>query len=67
MNDFRCDSCPNTFDGTVDQMLFRGWGYWQGQSAGGSPQTHIICRDCRTTERKRPTRAEKTYDDEPLF
>lgn len=64
---FQCDSCPNTYDGTVDQLVARRWGYWQGQSGSGSSLEHIICRECRTTERKRPLKLDKTYEDEPLF
>lgn len=61
-----CDSCGDSFPGTVTQAMVRGWGYWKGQVGDGSEQEHIICRTCRTTERKK-TRTVQGFEDEPLF
>lgn len=61
-----CDSCGTSFPGTVPEAVFLGWGHWSGQTGGGSQQEHIICRDCRTTQRKK-TRTAQGFEDEPLF
>lgn len=63
----QCDSCPARFGGSVELSLSFGWGYWKGQTGGGSTAEHVICRDCRTTGRKRPLQPARTYEDEPLF
>lgn len=62
-----CDTCGDTYGGTIDQALFRGWGYWKGSASGGTQAEHVICRKCRTEERKRPLKLEQAYENEPLF